>query len=250
MTMKNFLNNKKFYIFAGVVLLLLLWQIGAVIINSPLILPAPWQTLKALPEVLTSVSFFKKACASLLRTVYGFLIVIILGAALAVISTDERAENLIKPFISIMKSIPTLVLTVLFLTWFKSDTAPVVIGVMMVLPVSYMSFLNGIKNVDKKLVEMARVYKISNINIVKDIYLPFSLKSFFPLISNAFGMMLKVVISAEVLIMPILSLGRAISFEQTQLHIPNVFAYVIIILAITFLFDLIVNLVEKAVIKW
>jgi len=250
MTMKNFLNNKKFYIFAGVISLILLWQIGAMIINSPLVLPSPWQTLKALPEVLTSALFYKRAGATLLRVVYGFLIVIIAGAALAVISTRDRAENVIKPFMSVMRSIPTLVLTVLFLSWFASDTAPVVIGVMMVLPVSYMSFLNSIKSVDKKLVEMARIYKISSVNIVKDIYLPFSLKAFFPLVSNAFGMTLKVIISAEVLVLPVLSLGRAVFFEQTQLQIPNVFAYVLIILAVTFLFDLIVNLVEKAVIKW
>ncbi|KXZ40436.1 Binding-protein-dependent transport system inner membrane component [Alkalithermobacter thermoalcaliphilus JW-YL-7 = DSM 7308] len=72
----------------------------------------------------------------------------------------------------------------------------------MCFPIIWTNVVTGVKNVDKKLLQMAKVYKVKNTVILKRIYLP----SITPYVSAAFitslGLGWKVSVAAEVLSHP------------------------------------------------
>ena len=53
---------------------LLLWQLGAMAVGSPVLLPSPWETAKAFVALAGTGFFWKTAGATLLRVAAGFLL--------------------------------------------------------------------------------------------------------------------------------------------------------------------------------
>ena len=60
-----------------------------------------------------------------------------------------------------IKSIPVASFVILVLIWVPSENLSVVISFLMVFPVIYTNVLNGIESTDRKLLEMAEVFRIS-----------------------------------------------------------------------------------------
>jgi NitT/TauT family transport system permease protein len=249
-TFKKITHSGRFWSAAGVVFFILLWFIVSKIFNSSLILPSPLQTAEALPVVLTSQAFYKKVLATLLRIITAFVIALIAGSVLAVLSLRRRFEEFLRPIISFFRSIPTLVLTVLILSWFGDNNSPTFIGILTVFPVVYLGLFTALNNVDKNLLEMAKIYKVPQSKIISKIYFQSTLPYVFSTATTAFGMIFKVVVSAEVLIFPVLSIGRAIFYQQQLLNIPEVFAWVAVVLVLSFIFETVINIIQRFVIRW
>lgn len=250
-TMQKFLKSGKFWFAAGVVFLILVWWLIAAIINADYILPTPWQTLAALPKVITTPLFLSKVGVTLARTLTGFAIAFVLGAAAALLSIKKEVEGIIKPIVTFLRSVPTLVLTVLFLMWFSKDTGPMIIGIMMVFPVMYTGLSAALKNVSRNLLEMAAIYKVPKGKIYSEIYLKSILPYVFSTAESSLGMKFKVVVSAEVLMWPTLAIGKEIHYLQAKYFFnAEVFAWIIIVLAVTFLLEWLIGLLKKAFIKW
>lgn len=250
-TTQKMFKSGKFWFAAGVVFLIFAWWIAAAIINADYILPAPWQTIAALPEVFKTPLFFRKVAVSVGRTLAGFGIAFVLGAVAALLSLKKEIEGIIRPVIMFLRSVPTLVLTVLFLLWFSKDAGPMIIGLMMVFPVMYTGLLTALKNVDKNLLEMARIYKTPKKKIYSVIYLKSIMPYVFSTAESTLGMNFKVVVSAEVLIWPLYAIGKEIHYLQSRYFFnPEVFAWIIIVLAITFLLEGLIGLLRKVFIRW
>ncbi len=62
---------------------------------------------------------------------------------------------------SLARSIPNMVLIVLTLIWFSKESAPYIVVFIMVFPVLYDAILGSMKNIDKNILEMADLYKVS-----------------------------------------------------------------------------------------
>ena len=79
----TFISIKK----AGVVLFwLILWQIGAWIVNLPLILPDPYDVIVKLFELIGTKEFYKDAAYTIYRCIMGMIISFVLGGGFALLS--------------------------------------------------------------------------------------------------------------------------------------------------------------------
>ena len=113
------------------------------------------------------------------------------------------------PFMLTVKSVPVASFIILALIWFSSRNLSILISFLMVLPIIYTNVLGGIRSVDRALLEMAEVFRIPRMRVVKFIYLPQIMPFFYSACSVSLGLAWKAGVAAEVIGIPKGSVGRA-----------------------------------------
>lgn len=210
------------------------WWIGAERFNNNLLLPTPWTVLSCLGDLASTAAFWQTVALSIGRILLGVVTAVALGAALAVLTTNSRlAEVLIAPAMTAMQATPVASFTILVLIWLDRDWVPVLICGMMVLPVVWNSISTGIRTVDVQLLEMAKVFRLSRLRILKRIYLPTLLPFFRTSCSNALGLGWKAGIAAEVLTVPKISVGKMIAESKSYLLTEELFAWTLTVIVLS-----------------
>ena len=94
-----------------------------------------------------------------------------LGIFLAVLAYwSKTVEILIAPVIAVVKSTPVASFIILCLIWIPSRNLSVFISFLMVLPVIYTNILEGIRQTDSKILEMAKVFQVNPGRKIRYIY--------------------------------------------------------------------------------
>ncbi len=164
------------------------------------LLPAPSQILDTLAE-LGAHGLLGHIGASTLRVAAGFGI----GAALAVVlgaavGLSRRAEALLDPSFQALRAIPSLAWVPLLLLWLGIDEAPklVLIAIGASFPV-YMGVASGIRGVDRKLIEVARLYRLDNVALTRRVLLPAALPSILTGLRNGLSLAWMFMVAAELI---------------------------------------------------
>ena len=210
------------------------WWAVAEQFRNYLLLPTPWMVLTCLGELASTAAFWQTVTLSIGRILLGVVTAVALGVALAVLTTNSRlAEILIAPAMTAMQATPVASFTILVLIWLDRDWVPVLICIMMVLPVVWNAISTGIRTVDVQLLEMAKVYRLSCLRILKRIYLPSLLPFFRTACSSALGLGWKAGIAAEVLTVPKISIGRMIAESKSYLLTEELFAWTLTVIMLS-----------------
>ncbi len=240
--MKIFIMKENKYRIGFIFLFLICWVILSNIVNKEMILPSPYKTFESVLHIMREESFVMILFATIKRSVIGLLIALILGMILGSLAGFFKTmDMLLNPIITFMKSAPTMGLIILALIWLGSEKSPIAIGLMVIFPIVYTNVYLGIKQMDKKLIEMGRLYQLSKKDMFFSIYLP-SLKPYIK--SSAImgsGLNLKVIIAAEVISQPSLGIGTNFQIERMNLNTSGVFAWIFIVVAIVCVFDIIIG---------
>ena len=138
---------------------------------------------------------------TLIRVLIGFFIgtaaAIVIGSFVGYIKT---VEYLLDPMIQALRSIPSLAWVPLFILWMGIDemskVALIAVGVFF--PV-YLNMVAGIRGVDRKLIEVGKIYGFSSFKIVRKIILPAALPSFLTGIRSGLGLGWMFVVAAEIM---------------------------------------------------
>ncbi len=113
----------------------------------------------------------------------------------------------------------------------------------MTLPVMSGAIAQGVKQIDKKLVDMANVYQFSKKQKITHIILPQVLPYFFSGCVTAFALSWKVVVASEVLSLPKNGIGTALQMSKMHIETADVFAYTIATIALSFLFEKVLSVI-------
>lgn len=205
---------------------LLIWQLVTLLVDNRILLAGPWETLLALAERVRQGSFWLTVVCSLLRIGSGFLAGLALGLLLAATAgCFPLMEELLRPFMSLLKAIPVASFVVLFLIWWRSNVLAVAVSFCIVLPNIYVNTLEGIRNVDGGLLEMARVLEIPAWNRFFYIYRP-ALKPYLDsAVRISVGMSWKSGVAAEVIGTPAFSVGEQLYLSKIYLDTAGVLAW-------------------------
>lgn len=219
-----------------IIMWLMVWQIITMCVDNSILLVGPGTTLMVLAEKVAEISFWKSIFGSLLRILAGFLAGWILGLLLAAVSgCSGWVEEALYPVMSLIKTIPVASFVVLFLIWFRTDILAGVISMFVVLPNVYLNTLEGIKNTDVKLLEMAEVYEIHPLDRFFYIYRP-ALKPFWEsCMKLSIGMSWKSGVAAEVIGTPEVSIGEQLYMSKIYLDTAGVLAWTVVIILISVL---------------
>ncbi|QVQ52761.1 ABC transporter permease [Spiractinospora alimapuensis] len=185
---------------ASVIALLLTWYLGAVTgVLSPNVLPGPDRVLSSGWGLLQQGLLLPALGVSLGRVLLGAALGIVVGVGCGLITGFSRVgEALIdKPF-QMARTIPFTALVPLFILWFGLGELPKVllVAVGVALPL-YINTFGGVRDVDRKLVEAAKVYRLTPLQIATQVLLPGALPSLLVGLRYALGLAWVAVIIAE-----------------------------------------------------
>ena len=222
-------------IFGVTLFWLAVWAFISFRINSKLLFPAPLDVIKAMGELIVTADFWKISAQSLLRVVSGILISIAIGSALAVITEfSSLLRAVLSPALGIVKATPVASFIILALLWIDRNALPIYITALIVVPIVWSNLSEGIRSVDRELIEVTRIYGFSPAKKLRKLYVPSVAPFFMAACKSSLGMAWKAGISAEVLSTPKYAIGTELYFSKTYLETPTLFAWsaVIIILSV------------------
>lgn len=245
------LTKNRIITIASIALLIGLWKLASILYGSELILPPPESTLVATIKLFFSENFISIVGLTILRGITGFAISFLMGVGLGALAGVNSAFNaFLKPILVTIRSTPVISLILLALIWFKVDMVPVFIAFLTMFPFICTNVIDGIRNVDPDLVEMAKIYKVSHQRVIKEVYLPAIVPFIFSGASSAMGFGWRAIIIGEVLSQPKFGIGTIMQTAQTYLLVKEVIAWTIIAVIISYLFEIVLRKIEKNIVAW
>jgi NitT/TauT family transport system permease protein len=217
---------------------LLIWQLGSAALNQEILLVSPLRVVSELSHLVLTSSFWLSILNSLKRIALGFGLALLSGILLAALSARfSWIEELLKPLILTIKSIPVASFIILVLIWFPSRMLSVIISFLMVMPILYTNILAGIRATDRNLKEMAHVFGLSPARVIRYIYIPQAMPFFESACAMALGLCWKAGIAAEVIGMPRGSIGEKLQQAKVYLATLELFAWTLVIVLVSLAFE-------------
>ena len=249
--MLNSTTKNRLFTLASILALLLVWKLLAVWWNQELIMPSPEITLITLWMVISDPNFWPSVGATLGRGLIGFLISCGAGLILGFGAGFNSAVYwLLQPWVTVIRTTPVMSVVILAIIWFQSDIVPIFVTFLMIFPIIYSNVVAGIKNVDQQLLEMAHMYRVKIWRVILELYVPSILPYLLAGASNAMGITWKVIIAAEILSQPFFAIGTKLMIAKIDLETAQVFAWTVVTIIISFIFEYLLNALENKFRTW
>lgn len=247
--MKRFMQNSPKFL--SIFFFLIIWEGVALYIDNSLLFPRVSEIFLSLKNLVASGDF----TLILWNTLSRFFISIVFSLILAIIFSVasyryEVIGFLLFPFIIFLRAVPTIAIIIVVLIWSSVEKVPIVVGMLILFPILYESILGGIKNVDKNLLKMSKVFKVPTKRVVRDIYIPSIYYSISSNIPSYMGLTFKVIIAGEVLSQESLSIGGEIFINKIYLESSNIFAWIIVVIVLNYLLEKGLKTINSRVCRW
>ena len=181
-------------------LLLVLWEaLSRFGIAPSNLLPAPSAVLRSLRDLLVTGELPGHIEITLLRVALGFLLGTAVATALgALTGYSPLWRRLLDPTFQALRSIPSIAWVPIFVLWLGIFEASKVTLIAMgaFFPI-YLHTMAGIQQVDRKLVEVARIHGYGGVSLVRRVLLPATLPAYFTGLRGGLGLAWMFVIAAE-----------------------------------------------------
>ena len=189
--------------------------------------------------------------ASSLRVFAGFTI----GAAIAILfgaamGLSRRLDALLDPSFQALRAIPSLAWVPVLLLWMGIDEAPKItlIAIGAFFPV-HLSVVAGIRDVDRKLIELGEVNRLSQRALFVRILLPASLPQIFTGLRTGLSLAWMFMVAAE-LIAATRGLGYLLSDGRETGRLDLVFGAILLLALLGKLSDSVLKAIENRVLSW
>ena len=215
-----------------------IWYFGSILVDNPLILPSPADTVKALLEMLKGQAFYLSLGVTLGRVFGGIVISAAAGLLFGILSGLNRlAYTLILPFVTVVRTLPVVSVSILLNLWLKSSVVPLMVTFLVCFPIIWTNTVEGIDNTDQKLLEMAALYRVSFYKKLRFIYLP-SLRPYMTAgMMSVIGMGWRSTVTSEVLANALPSIGMNLYYTKVYLETKQLFAWTLVVVLCSFLIE-------------
>ena len=190
--------------------------------------------------------------SSLLRIVIGFGISLLIGIPMGIIMGIRKYwESFFSDYVVIGLTIPSLAWAIIGVLWFGiQPLTPIFATFMITFPYITINIWEGMKDVDKELVDMARAFGVRRGKIISRIYIPSLMPFFFASVRFGFAVAWKIVIIAEVFGAEN-GIGYMISYWYHMFNMRQVLAWVMVFTILMFVLEYgVIRPIERAVLAW
>lgn len=236
----------------GLLAFLVAWSVlsyGGIV--PDVILPSPTEVLKAFPVLHFEEALVRSALASLYRVMMGFLLAAVVAIPLGLfMGTFPPVKHFFSSLIDPMRFLPISALVPLFIVWFGIEDMQKIMflfvgTVVYLLPL----VVTAVEDVDDVYLQTATTLGATRGQIIRHVLVPGSL----PAIGEALRVMMGVgwtyVILAEVINAPH-GLGALINVAGKRAHVDQIFALVLVILAIGVATDFLIRAINRRLFSW
>ncbi|AXR17493.1 MULTISPECIES: ABC transporter permease [unclassified Bacillus (in: firmicutes)] len=160
------------------VIILIIWQLAGVFgLVSKTVLPTPLDIFLAFQELIKTGELFGHLSISVFRAAAGFFIGGGLGIILGtIVGFSTRSEQYLDPSVQMLRTVPHLAVAPLFVLWFGfGETSKVLLIADGAFFPLYVNAFLGIRGVDSKLFDVARVLEFSKRKLITKLILPSAL---------------------------------------------------------------------------
>ena len=231
--------------------LLLVWIVLARLLGE-VVLPGPISALEFMREQFERGALTRHVGITMYRVLIAFAIAMALGVALGLLTGVSRtADRLLEAWVVVGLTVPRIMLFVVaYLLLGLNDTSAIIALVITVVPTIIVQLREGTRAIDRKLVEMARAYRRSNLTIVRRVIFPQLLPYFIGTARGALSLAWKMVILAE-LLGRTSGVGYQISFYFQMFNMRGILAYGLTMMLILTAIDLtFVGLMQRYGLRW
>lgn len=235
--------------FISVCILLLFWQLTASYMNQPELIPSIPDLLKTLLQLFGSGTFYLHICATVFRGISGILLSLVIALFSAFLfARYELLYELFRPLLIIMRSVPVISFILLALIFLNPESIPLMIAFLTMFPLLTENLTKGILNLRPGLSLMADQFKINKRNKLMQVIYPQLSPFLFSGLASAVGFGWRAIIMGEVLSQCTLGIGGEMKRAQNFIAVPELIAWTIIAVLISFLFDK--GICKMASVKW
>ena len=182
--------------------LAVLWELAVRAgLSQGRLVPPPSVIFDTFIELARTGELQRHALATSLRVAAGFGVGVFAGTiAGAITGYSTFTLRLLDPTLQALRAIPSIAWVPLFILWFGIFEASkiILIAVGVFFPV-YLGVMGAIRSVDRKLVEVGRVFRLSDFAMVRRILLPAVLPAYVLALRSGLGLGWMFVVAAELL---------------------------------------------------
>ena len=225
---------------------LLSWRYGAYV------LPSPRSVFRGLVGIVVSGEIWRHTGASLARIAAGFGAAVVLALALGLAAFVSRlARRIVRDTVTVLNATSVFVWIVIALIWFGlSNWAPIFTTFMITLPVVAANIVEGVESVDRRLLEMGDVYRLSGREKFRAIVVPSTLPHLLAGMKVGFGLALKVSVVAEIFGVTS-GIGYIMNYSREILATQMVFAWALVMILVMLAADsLLFDAVSRRLARW
>ena len=224
------------------------WYAAYSIVRQEILIVSPDQVLFRLITLFGEGEFWTSTLASLLRIVTGFLMAAAIGCVVAVLAAmSPFVYDLLNPVIRIIRATPVTSFIILALIWLRTDSVPVFASFLMVFPIVWENVYKGIQNASPQLLDMAGVFRLKKATVFKRIYIPSVMPYFIAACNISIGMAWKAGIAAEILGVPLHSIGTQLYQAKIYLETIDVFTWTAVVIILSVVLEKVfIDLLKKA----
>ena len=211
-----------------------IWALAARAVGQPLLLPAPGAVASKWLSLATGSAFWQTLLFTLARTMLAYALGVIAAVLLAALCCRySLARTLLSPLLSAIRATPVTSFIVLALVWLSNRRVPVLTGFLMTLPIVYSAVTQAVQELDPKLLEMARAYRLGRLGTLRHVVSPAVLPAFAQSCLAAIGLCWKAVVAAEVIGVPKLAVGSRLYEAKIYLETDSLLAWTLTIVLLS-----------------
>ena len=214
-------------------------------------MPAPEVIAQDAWSKIADGVLWKHISVSFLRVLEGFLIALVCALLLGIlIGLSKTAERITELTLQILKPIPPIAWIPLAILWFGigEPSKLYIIFYGAFFPI-LINTVDGIHNIDKKYLELGRVYEVERIKLVRKVVLPGALPQILTGIRVGLGNAWVCVVAAE-MIAATKGVGYMLSNGRSMSRADDVILAMLLIGIVGKIMDDVLKIISKKLMKW
>ena len=236
---------------AGLLLFVVLWEVGALLAHSPTVFPGAIDTARAACALLAE-GYLADFLATALRALSSWLVALALGVLIGLLLAATSAYDFSQGVLALLRSLPAFMLV----------TIPVAMGLggelSRLLTTAAAAFLiisdecaSSLATVPQDRIELARLYGGSRWFIVRRILLFEALgRAVVPAARTSVGIAFVVTIVCETLVIPRTGVGARLLTALSALEMPAVYAFLLLTGAVGLALNVVVDALARRLVYW
>jgi NitT/TauT family transport system permease protein len=234
------------------VLLLAAWELGARAgVLDPFFFSRPSAILGQIGTWLTTGTVFRHLWVTLVEALLALLIGTAAGLGVGLLLARVRLlAEVLDPYIKVLNSLPRVVLAPIFLLWFGLGIwSKVAFGFTLVFFIVFFNTYQGIREVDRVLVDNTRMLGAKEGQLLRHVFLPSALSWIFSSLHVSVGFAIVGAVVGEYLGASE-GIGFLISQAEGVFDTTAVFAGMVVLSVVVLLIDIVVHRVERYLLRW